>query len=69
MATSIGNDRSYCPLNVFVTHFYLYLEGNDVYGPKFNLGFGGRRTFCDTEYADLGERIFHLVFLEPELCK
>lgn len=31
------------------------LEGNDVFGPKFNLGFGGRRTFCDTEYADLGK--------------
>lgn len=37
-------------------NYEIYLsEGNDVYGPKFNLGFGGRRNFCDTEYADLGE--------------
>ncbi|XP_067936541.1 peroxisome proliferator-activated receptor gamma coactivator-related protein 1-like [Watersipora subatra] len=28
-------------------------KGNDVYGPKFNLGFGGRRNFCSTDYADL----------------
>lgn len=44
--------------SLIVTGFFcVSLEGNDVYGPKFNLGFGGRRKFCDTEYADLGKYI------------
>jgi peroxisome proliferator-activated receptor gamma coactivator-related protein 1 len=34
---------------------FCFIEGNTIAGEEhFDLCFGGRRQFCETEYADLG---------------
>lgn len=42
-------------VNIRFTHLTFIVEGRNVPGlEKFDLCFGGRRQFCDVEYADLG---------------
>jgi len=56
-------------LSIFLLHMssildsHLFLDGNKVSGPNFNLCFGGRRLFCKTDYADLGRcSFYHMLY-------
>lgn len=50
-------------LHEFIWKLAVISEGNQVPGEQeFDLCFGGRRQFCETEYADLGKGIFAVFF-------
>lgn len=43
-----------------ITDIYLK-EGKKKLGNKYTLCFGGRRRFCKTDYADLGESLSSII--------